>query len=234
MATKYLFADESGNFDFRCHVQFRNGPTRYFAVGTLFMVGEDKVEALRSDLLRLRDDLIKEGIAHFGPFHCTEDTQVVRDRVFDVLKRHDFTVNVTILEKAKAWPKTRVNEPTFYQYAWYFHFKHFANRYFKPDDELMVISDVLGTKKTKAAFRKAIENVVSQCVPWKVKHRVGHWDAASDPALQAVDYALWAVMRDVERGDNRSRVLIEDKISSVYDLWSHGTVYFYGQNAKTA
>jgi hypothetical protein len=230
VATKYLFADESGNFDFRCHTTFQ-GATRFFAVGTLLMEGEDKVQALRADLLSLRDDLIREGIEHHGPFHCTEDSQQVRDRVFEVLQRHDFTVDVTILEKAKAMPKTRLTDPLFYKYAWYFHFKNFARRYFKADDELMVVSAGLGTKKTKHAFRTAIEEVVGQCCPWKVKHKFGHWDSATDPALQAVDYVLWAVMRHVERGDSRSRDLVEDKIASVYDLWSVGRVYYYGPKA---
>lgn len=230
MASKYLFADESGNFDFRCHEQYR-GPTRFFAVGTLMMEGDDAVQALRTDLLGLRDELVKSGTPHHGPFHCTEDPQIVRDAVFEVLQNHDFKVDVTILEKAKAMPRTRDTDATFYKYAWFYHFKYFSSRYFKPEDELMVVSAALGTKRTRAAFRTAVEDVVRQCCNWKVTKKFGHWDSASDPCLQAVDYALWAVMRDVERGDNRSRILLEDKIASVYDLWSIGRTFYYGPNA---
>lgn len=231
MATKYLFADESGNFDFRCHIQHRGGPTRYFAVGTLLMEGDDNVQALRNDLLSLRDTLVRNGTPHHGPFHCTEDAQEVRDAVFEVLQGHEFKVDVTVLEKAKAQPHTRTDDARFYKYAWFYHFKYFSNRYFRPQDELLVVSAGLGTKKTKAAFRGAVEDVVRQCCNWKVKKQFGHWDSASDPALQAVDYALWAVMRDVERDDSRSRELIDDKIASVYDLWSRGKTYYYGPNA---
>lgn len=231
MAMKYLFADESGNFDFRCHEQFKNGPTKFFAVGTLMMEGEDTVQSLRADLLGLRDTLIKNGTPHHAPFHCTEDPQAVRDAVFEVLQGHNFKVDVTLLEKAKAQPQTRTSDARFYQYAWYYHFKHFSGRYFEPDDELMVVSAALGTRRTRNAFRTSVEDVVRQCCNWTVKKRFGHWDSASDPGLQAVDYALWAVMRDIERSDKRSRVLIDDKIASVYDLWSWGKTYYYGPNA---
>lgn len=50
---KYLFADESGNFDFSAN----KGATQYFAVGTLMIVGEDKMRALRDDLANLRYEL---------------------------------------------------------------------------------------------------------------------------------------------------------------------------------
>ena len=57
------------------------------------------------------------------------------------------------------------------------------------------------------------------------------WDMKADVVLQAADYVLWAVMREVERGDKRSRVLIEDKVRSVYDLWSRGGKHYYGRLA---
>lgn len=233
MPMKYLFADESGNFDFRCHIA-NSGPTRYFAVGTLMMEGKENVQKLRGDLLALRDELVMNGTAHDGPFHCTTDSQAVRDAVFEVLQTHEYKIDVTLLEKAKALPRTRTTDQQFYKYAWFYHFKWFSGRYFGPADDLLVVSATLGTKKTRAAFRGAVEDVVQQCCNWKVNKRFGHWDAASDPCLQAVDYTLWAVMRDVERGDKRSRVLIEDKIASVYDLWSVGRNYHYGPHAATA
>jgi hypothetical protein len=228
---RYLFADESGNFDFRWHEQFA-GATRYFAVGTLFSEGEESMRALRHDLMDLRYTLAENGAPVSGAFHATEDQQAVRDAVFAVLGQHDFKVDVTLLEKAKAQPHIRRNDPRFYQYAWFYHFKHFASRYFQPDDQLLVVSAALGTKRTRAAFREAVEDVVTQVCNYRVNKRFGHWDTASDPCLQAVDYVLWAVMRDIERGDPRSRELIEDKIYSVFDLWRVGRTYYYGPRSK--
>jgi hypothetical protein len=230
---KYLFADESGNFDFRDHSQYQ-GASRYFAVGTMMINGEKEMRALQSELLALRYDLIGQGIPVRDAFHASEDSQPVRDAVFDVLKGHDFKVDVTLLEKAKAQPQTHVTDSTFYKYAWYFHLKYFSGRYFLPNDQLMVVSAALGTKRTQAAFRTAVEDVVQQCCNYQVKRKIAFWPAGTDPCLQAVDYALWAVMRDVESGDSRSRKLIRSKINSVYDLWSVGRDYYYGPKAKAS
>lgn len=231
MPKKYLFADESGNFDFRDHQQFKNGPTKFFAVGTLMIEGERRMRSLRDDLMDLRYTLVENGTPHHESFHATEDPQHVRDAVFDVLRGHDFKVDVTILEKSKSQPQTRTSPARFYKYAWFYHFKHFSGRYFQPSDELMVVSAGLGNKRTKSAFKDSVEDVVRQCCNYQVKRDFGFWPCAADPCLQAADYALWAVMRDVERKDSRSRDLIDDKINSVYNLWSWGDKHYYGSKA---
>ena len=133
-----------------------------------------------------------------------------------------------MLEKAKAQPQTRTSDPRFYQYAWFYHFKHFSSRYFNPGDELTVVSASLGTKKMHSAFRTSVQDVVNQCCSYRVKRDFGFWPAASDPCLQAADYALWAVMRDFEHGDSQGRDALGDRIRSVFDLWAWGRRYHYG------
>lgn len=233
VARKYLFADESGNFDFKDHNVHR-GATKYFAVGTVLFEQEGDRKALEQDLHDLRYEMIHNGLPLNGYFHATEDKQAVRDGVFEVLARNKFTVDVTILEKAKAKPSIRRTDEYFYQHAWYFHLKYFADRSFQADDDLTVICSTLGTKKKSKAFREAVENVVTQTCDFRVKRRVLAHPCATDVCLQAADYALWAVMRDIEQGDDRSRVLIEDKIRSVFQLFDWGRTYYYGPNAVVA
>jgi hypothetical protein len=228
---KFLFADESGNFDFRDHTKYP-GATRYFAVGTMMIESEVAMRKLRDDLANLRYELLDNGLAVGDEFHATDDKQPVRNAVFDVLRGHDFKLDVTILEKAKAQPQTRYSDPTFYKYAWFYHLKYFADRYFKPQDELTVVSAALGTKKSRKVFSSAVEDVVDQCCHYEVKRKLAFWPSATDPCLQAVDYALWAVMRDIEQGDDRSRKLLVGKINSVFDLWSWGNKYYYGPKAS--
>jgi hypothetical protein len=231
MARKYLFADESGNFDFRDYTT-NNGATRYFAVGTILFEEEEHRVALARDLHDLRYELIHNGLPFTGSFHATEDQQVVRNAVFEVLARHRFTVDVTILEKAKAQPRIRRSDEGFYKYAWYYHFKYFARRSFQPDDDLTVICSTLGTKRRQRFFREAVEDVVTQCCDFEVTRRVLAHPCGSDVCLQAADYALWAVMRDVEHGDDRSRRLIKDKIRSNFQLFAWGNTYYYGPEAN--
>ena len=56
MPKKYLFADESGNFDFRDNGRFP-GASRYFSVGTVMIEGDDAVAALDADMLKLKREL---------------------------------------------------------------------------------------------------------------------------------------------------------------------------------
>lgn len=225
MATKYLFADESGNFDFRDPAAFP-GATKYFAVGTLLIEGEDDRLALEKSLSEVRYELIGNGIDITGAFHATTDSQPVRDAVFDALKKHEFRVDVTVLEKAKSMPHLRSSEVRFYQYAWFYHFRKLS-WVFNSRDKLVVAAASVGTKKRSKAFREAVEDVVQQCTSFKVDRRVVALRDESDYSIQAVDYALWAVMRNREKGDDRSRRIIEDKIRSDFDLFARGSTYYY-------
>lgn len=51
--------------------------------------------------------------------------------------------------------------------------------------------------------------------------------ANADPCLQVADYCAWAIQRKYEKGDDRSYVLIKDRISYEYELWAHGKKHYY-------
>lgn len=91
---------------------------------------------------------------------------------------------------------------------------------------LLTGASIGGTKARKAAFHKAIDEVVSQVLPL-VKVQTAFWPAASDPCLQVADYCTWAIQRKWERADLRSYDLIKRKIRSEYDLWRIGTIHYY-------
>ena len=86
-----------------------------------------------------------------GPFHATTDMQVVRDRVFELLSKHDFRVDATIFwRKRKVLPRTSclMKKRHFTRYAWFYHMKYVANRIVATqDDELMVIASSIGTRR---------------------------------------------------------------------------------------
>ncbi len=219
MPNRFIFADEAGNFDFT-----RNqGASRFFVLTTVTTsdcnVGES--------LLRLRRELIWEGLPVGDGFHATEEVQSVRDRVFAEIVKHPLRVDSTILEKPKAQPQTRASDERFYKLAWYLHFKHVAPQVLNKGDSVQVVSASLGTKKRMAQFRAAVEDVASQVVPRGVTTRVGAWSAASDPCLQAADYCCWAIQRKWERGDARSHAIIAPLLRSEYDVWQSGSTLYY-------
>lgn len=213
-----VFADESGNFDF----SGKQGASRYFILTTIACPSFEVGDAL----LRLRREIAWEGHGTDSEFHATTDTQAVRDRVFAVLQEHEFRIDTTILEKAKANPHTRSTEDRFYKLAWWLHMKHVAPRIVRARDELFVVGASLGVKKKRAVMHNAVKDVIRQVSP-TTNFRTASWNAYSEPCLQVADYCCWALSRKWEKGDDRSYVLIQNKIRSEFDVFRSGRTLYY-------
>lgn len=219
---KYMFSDESG--DLQCRAD--PNVSKFFAVGTL-TVTEDETAAIRAAMINLRDELAWRSQGLDTTFHATTDKQAIRDEVFKVLSTLDFRFDITLLEKRKSKPSVRTDDPTFFKYAWFYHLKYVAPRVFVVDDEVLVVAAELGTKKMRKAFRGAIEDVMTQCLHYRVKRTLAFWRDESEAGLLAVDYLTWAVTRFYERGDRRSYDLIRDRVHSEFDLFERGSRYYY-------
>lgn len=220
MARVHLFADEAGNFDF----SRKAGASRFYILTTVaFPAGHD---ALATSLRNLRFELAWEGVDFRREFHATDDTVAVRERVFDVLAAHEFRVDATILEKAKARPATRRSDEGFYQNAWYFHLRHVLPGVRRdPSDELHVIAAALGTGRQRRAFMTAAASAVR--IASGANSRVAFWPTATEACLQAADYCAWAIQRKWERGDERPYRLIQDKVAVERNLFRRGRRTFY-------
>jgi hypothetical protein len=218
MARINVFADESGNFDF----SRKAGASRYFILTTITCESYSVGDAL----LKLRRDMAWDGLGLDSDYHATTNAQAVRDRVFAVLQAHEFRIDATLLEKAKAEPHTRTSDEQFYRCAWSLHMERVAPLVAKEEDELFVVSASLGTKRKRTAMHTAVRDVVRQVSP-TVDFRTASWDAQSDPCLQVADYCCWAVRRKWEMGDTRSYNLIRGKIESEVDVWRYESALHY-------
>lgn len=218
MSQVFLFADEAGCLTFKRH----QGASKYFVLCTLFT---DDCR-LSNELLDIRRSLAISGDPERDKLHATSDKQEVRDRTFAVLQKYQFRIDATILEKSKAQPQTRIDEPTFYQYAWYYHFKHIGPAFTHNGDKLLITAAALGSKKTKAAFKQGVNNTLQQTTP-RDQWEVAFMESSQDPLLWAADYCAWAIQRKWEKDDDRSYAMIKDKINTEFDLWSRGTIHHY-------
>lgn len=218
MPNKFIFADEAGCFTFKVQA----GASRYFTLCTL---ATDDC-SLSNDLLALRRELVLAGDEGRDKLHATSDKQEVRDRVFAMLADHAFRVDVTLLEKRKAQPQTRKDDPTFYKYAWYFHFKHVGPLLLREGHKLLITAAALGDRKKRAAFKEGVNNTVQQIAP-RDRWEVSFIDSMGDPLLWAADYCAWAIQRKWELNDRRSYDLIHPKIATEFDLWVNGNVFYY-------
>ncbi|MHB1773404.1 MAG: DUF3800 domain-containing protein [Acidimicrobiales bacterium] len=208
----WVFGDESGNFDFTAR------GTRYFAVGTL-SVTDAVATSLRAQMGSLRNDLAASRVDHDGVFHASKDRQAIRDLVFPLIVEASPRCDVTILEKAKARTDLRESDATFYKYAWYYHLRYVLRYAGRPGDCVHVVLADMGTKKTRAAFRVAVEDVLRQLGRPSVRHDLAFWKPGAHDGLQAADYVLWAVMRQVEQGDPRSKKIIGHLLKSEFSLF---------------
>jgi hypothetical protein len=218
MATKYVFADEAGCFTFKR----QNGASKYFLLCTI----TTSDCSLAHELLHIRRELAAAGEIDREKLHASSDLQAVRDQVFDVLSKHDFRVDATLLEKCKAQPKTRTSDPLFYKYAWFYHLGFVVPRLLHDADKLFITAAALGSKKTKASFKAAVNNTLQQTTD-RDKWECSIMDSSKEPLLWAADYCAWAIQRRWEMNDDRSHKLIKDKIKTEYDLWKTGTVEYY-------
>lgn len=220
MSRVHLFADETGDFAFARG----NGASRYFGLVTVVM---DNCDAGHSPV-QLRRDLAWKGAPLGDYFHASTDKQEVRDSVFEEICKFPFTIQATLMEKSKAQPQVRVTRHRFYQYGWFYHFKHGASKAIGQPPELMIVTASLGLKKERKSFEEAAKDVLRQTIPG-LKHQANFCPAAADPCLSVVDYCAWAIQRKWESGhaDKKSYALIADRVTYEYDLWAHGTKHYY-------
>lgn len=95
----YIFLDEAGNLDFSAK------GTKYFQLAALT---KERPFRAGQELSELKYDLVEEGI-DLECFHASEDRQVVRNRVFEIIARHleGVRVDSLLVEKSKTVPSLR-------------------------------------------------------------------------------------------------------------------------------
>lgn len=196
----FVFADESGNFDF----SDSSGASKYFAVGTITLTSDALRRKIREHLDNLSDRLLLTGHPAPGAFHASEDRQVVRDAVYRILSELPLRATVTALEKRKVPPSRRASHVDFYAYAWQMHFQSVL-REVTPGDQVFCILASMHTKRKRQQFGDAAAAIIGQHLPRGVKARFLYWRDDSDRCLQAADYTLWAMTRLLEMGDGRAR-----------------------------
>jgi Protein of unknown function (DUF3800) len=219
MSRLYVFADEAGDYAFS-----RNSrASRYFILCTVTM---EFCNQLSAGMLNLRREMIWAGdpVRHF--FHCTEDKQVVRDKVYALLKVHPFEIQATIMEKAKAQPQTRASKYRFYQYAWYHHLKYAAPKFIRSATEIQITTATAGVKKEQPKFTSAVNDVAQQTMG-KRRWKTAFFPSMADPVLQVADYCTWAIQKKWEGGNTRSYDLIKHRITHEVDMWERGTKLYY-------
>ena len=233
--TLYLFIDESGNFDFS-----PNG-TKYFVLTALATFNP---LTKREELIRLRYELLAEGTDQ-EYFHATEDTQKVRDQVFEILSKIDntFEIHSIIAQKNKVntslykeqYQKgvktiTRITGIGLYQKVCQTLLQYiFKGKNDQATNIVVVLGSIFVGDKKKVVLQTLkhfLKNNFSG-IPFEIySHK-----SCADLNCQLADYCCWAISVKRERGEERPYNVIKDRIKSEFDIFRSGNTKYYEYNS---
>ena len=182
--------------------------------------------SVSAPLLDIKRRLVANGEPDRNKLHATTDSVPIREEVYAVLADASIAIDCTILEKTKAQPQTRKDEPTFYRYAWFYHFKSVGPRTCAQGKKTLITAAALGDKRKRGAFKDSVNSAVQQIVP-RSQWELCFIESSQDPCLWVADYCAWAIQRKWERGEDVFYKKISHKIDTEFDLWRVGTRHFY-------
>jgi len=224
----FIYLDESGNYTFA-----KKG-SQYLIFTSLTT---QNPYGLHYHLCELERNLKKENISlSSGYFHATEDKQIVRNRVYQVLSKHDsFEIDSVIVEKPKINPSLHDIE-NLYPKIYKILLKYVLYRY-KDVTKIMLFLDNIPINKKKCAIEKSIKKTLSTLVEKKktdkdIKYHLLFSSATFSYGLQAVDYCCWTLKKKWGDWDNKIDLRpydeLKSKVKSELDicLRGDGTIYY--------
>lgn len=208
----YLYLDEAGNYD------FSEAGSSYFILTCVVM--RRPFSPIHGEVLSIKYDCLEFGV-DLDRFHASNDKQPTRDSFFQVLSNHAESFAVYAVSINKASLSEEMREPAeLYASA----FRLMSEYIIKIDDtrdfgQIIVITDALSTN-TKKKYRKSqLKSYLKQLAArGSLECTLHHHSSASDINLQITDYFCWAIQRSLERGDDRSLVLIKDSLRGIWKL----------------
>lgn len=159
----------------------------------------------------------------FDCFHCTEDPELVRERVFRIVEGLDFRIFCVLIQKNKANPSIR-DDHIFYERAFSALVPYVVRFYAGKRTVNVFLAEIRLTKKKKALV-SALKATLNRRV--RAEHRLFMHPGHSHHMFQVVDYCCWAVQRYWELSDGRRRTQLLPKIAAEADIFRRGTTTYY-------
>lgn len=188
--------------------------SRYFIVCTVII----KDTLLIKELHDLRLALVGSGHRLLDYFHASEDNVPVREAVFNVICRHDISIQASIFDKHKAELNIRSDRFVFYKIACFSHFKACSALMYGNDKKTLMTFASVGTGKEKTIFQSAVRESIQKTgsnATVTTDFRPSH----ADHGLQIADYCAWAILRKWERGDDRWHKKLAPVIAFESEHW---------------
>lgn len=237
---RQYFVDEAGDptlFGSRGKVMLGSeGCSRYFMLGVVDVANP---QALGAALESLRQSLLADPYFHGVPsmqperrktalaFHAKDDVAEVRREVFRALMQHELKFFAVVRDKQRvlAYVQQRNHMDAAYRYRPNELYDSLVARLFKDrlhlSPEVEVCFAARGSSDRSAALTQALHRARQRFeAKWgtsvAAQLSVRESSPARVPALQVVDYFLWALQRHFERGESRFLELVWPKVGLVH------------------
>lgn len=215
----YVFIDESGN------LHFSPEGTRYFVMAAVSMISPIEISG---KLQELKYELLCEGNGgnDYEYFHASEDRQITRDKVFEIISALKDKIKINYIYADKRKKNPLLSPSGFYNLisgaiAKYLLKKYSVNEKF---DKIIIIFDKMLSKKEQDSFYKQAKPVLKEIgKPYAIYfHRT-----LSDFNGQVSDYCAWAKYVELERGEKRPMESLSKINKSEFDIFESGTTLYY-------
>ncbi len=240
--SKHYFVDEAGDpvlFDGKGRILVgTEGCSRFFSVGLLDV--SDTVR-LSQELNQLRADLLSDPYFKKVPsmqpeakrtalfFHAKDDLPEVRREVFKLLQRHGLKFSAIVRDKQSVldYVRARNERGPVYRYKADHLYDQTVRRLFKErlhkHDGYTIRFAIRGNSHRTAAFQSALETArkrfaTEHAITITARLDVRACRPTEEPALQAVDYFLWALQRTFEKREDRYLEMLWPQCSLIVDV----------------
>ena len=205
---KYLLLDESGDLGFDA----KKKNSKYFVITVLFASDKKPLESIVKRIHKNLRKKVKQ--LSGGVLHAVKEKPVTRKRLLRLLVQKDISIMTIYLNKSKVYTHLQDEKHVLYNYVTNILLDRIMTKHLDKDREITLIAAKRETNKfLNMGFKDYLKNQL------KNKHKalitVEIKAPSEEKALQAVDFACWAIFRKYEIGDDSyyslfKKIIIEE------------------------
>lgn len=202
----FIFLDESGDlgFDFR-----KKKTSKTFVVTCLLTDNKRPIEKI---VKKTHLGLKKKFKRRFGVLHAVKEKPITRQRLLKRLNEKDCVIMTIYLNKKRVYTKLQEEKAVLYNYVANILLDRVYTRKIIPVEKTIEL--IASKRETNKFLNENFKNYFNNQV--KNRHRaninIKIKSSSEEKALQAVDFASWAIFRKYEYGDDSYYNLIKNKI----------------------
>jgi len=202
----YLFLDESGDlgFDFE-----KKKTSKVFVITCLFTEHKRGIEKI---VKRIHSQLGRKYRKTGGTLHCFKEKPVTRQRMLKRLSEKDIAIMTIYLNKEKVYTRLKDEKSVLYNYVTNILLDRiYSKRIISVEDKVCLIASKRETNKfLNQNFKSYLNRQVSN--QYKIEIEIQIKTPFEEKALQAVDFASWAIFRKYEHKDESYYNVIKRKV----------------------